>query len=307
MARKKDDSKGTSEQLTPLISSREDILTLARGGLLTPKEAEAEAAARGWGRFAVEPPLPAFDPMNVSRWSLAMSLAWIAWRDIELVRDMQPEFRSQCTHWVFQESRVPVEATEEGARFQEFRGWVVEQKRPATISLLKFFAADAQDDDAPKAMPFYEAETSLWQALADGVVTGVAIDGSGKPTDVPEREWPYLKIYEEKNRDVLKYEALGPVIFEQVKLKRVELLKTWPRPTSTIKAESDCHSWLVDQIRSSPVSKPRSRESYWIAAKGKFPTLAKRQFMRTWQNAIAKTGAHGWSAPGRPKSNRSGK
>src|SRR3954464_7407386 len=104
-------------------SRRDDLISLAREGNITPEEAEAEAAANGWEPFARKPELPDLDPMLESRWSIVMTIAWIAWRDRELVRENSAPFQSQSTHWVFREWNQPVE---NGTAFARREGWFLE-------------------------------------------------------------------------------------------------------------------------------------------------------------------------------------
>jgi hypothetical protein len=56
-------------------SRREEIISLARDGKITPDDAEAEAVAKGWKPFEREPDRPTFDPLLESRWSIVMALA----------------------------------------------------------------------------------------------------------------------------------------------------------------------------------------------------------------------------------------
>jgi hypothetical protein len=86
---------------------RDKILSKARYGEITPQQAEAEAAANGLPPLEQKPPLPAFDPLNESHWSLVMAIAWIVWRDIDAVRDQNAEFRKRCTRWVWQRWKAP--------------------------------------------------------------------------------------------------------------------------------------------------------------------------------------------------------
>ena len=104
-------------------SRRDELITLARYGKITPQDAEAEAAANGFEPFERQPELPAFDPMLESRWPIVMAIAWIAWRDIRLVRENCPEFRSQSTLWLLQEWNEPVN---NGTAFERRAGWFLE-------------------------------------------------------------------------------------------------------------------------------------------------------------------------------------
>ena len=84
-----------------------------------------------------------------------------------------------------------------------------------------------------------EAETELWQALSDGELVAEGLDGGGQPVDIPQREWAYLKLFEEGDRDTLKYNALDPqAAFSEVKLKREDLLRVWPKAVSTASVDA---------------------------------------------------------------------
>jgi hypothetical protein len=85
-----------------------------------------------------------------------------------------------------------------------------------------------------------------------------------------------------------------------LQLRKNELLKRWPRPEPTVKAQQDCYGWLLEQMQVSPTSKPQSREVFWSEAKQKFRRISKRQFGRAWDKAIVDSGAHSWAKAGRP-------
>jgi len=95
---------------------RERLLRLAEHGELTGKQAEATAAAHGLEPFARKPELPRFDPKLKSHWSIMMVVAWIAWRDFELVRKQDPEFCSACFHWVVRKRKVRLQNAGEPVR-----------------------------------------------------------------------------------------------------------------------------------------------------------------------------------------------
>jgi hypothetical protein len=56
-------------------SRRDELISLARYGKITPAEAEAIAAAEGLPPFEQQPELPAFDPMIEPRWSIVMAVS----------------------------------------------------------------------------------------------------------------------------------------------------------------------------------------------------------------------------------------
>lgn len=210
-------------------SRRDELITLARYGKVTPEEAEAEARANGLEPFERHPELPAFDPMRESRWTIVMAMAWIAWRDIRRVRENCVGFRSECTHWIFREWNEPIE---NGKEFAQRAGWFLETWHEATtvrLSLLETILKAKGELPETFQMPVREAEKALWRALSDGHLTAEALNENGRPVDIPAREWSYLKLFEDGKRDVLRYDALDrrdP--FTEVKLRRDDLITLWP-------------------------------------------------------------------------------
>jgi hypothetical protein len=287
--------------------ARDRLISLVRYGKVTPQAAEAEAAARGWPPFERMPAVGTLDPMEETRWPIVMAVAWIAWRDIELTQEQSAEFQSECTHWIFREWNQPIK---NGTAFARRAGWFLETwSKPTTVRLSLFddILLAKGEPPANQKMTIRDAEKALWRALEEGQLVAEGMDATGKPVDIPEREWPYLRLFEERERDALKYHALDRYErYTRVHLKRSDLLRLWPEPRSTIKAEHDCYEWLVPQMRESPDRKPQSRKRFWSDAKRKFPGLAQRQFGRAWERAIRKSGAIRWSRAGRvpTKSNR---
>ena len=84
----------TVERLEAL---RDELITKAGQSEISAEQAEAEAKAAGLPPLASEPHPSKYDPMAQTRWSLLQAVAWIAWRDLGLVREQNSEFRSRCT------------------------------------------------------------------------------------------------------------------------------------------------------------------------------------------------------------------
>jgi hypothetical protein len=451
-------------------SRRDELITLARYGKVTPDQAEAEAAASGWEPFARQPELTAFDPMLESRWAIVMAIAWIAWRDIRLVQQNCPDCRSQCRLWVFREWNEPVS---NGTAFERRAGWFLESWSEATTVRLMIherFLAARNELPPSRQMSVSDAEKALWRALSDGHLVAEAQNDDGKPMDIPQREWSYVKLFEDGKRDALKYDPLDRrEAFHNIRLKRddllrlwpapeqrvprvetttwplephmikpvsdageagyvplcaallwimsdagarsvmivdqeawegavnelwplicsgdielnglprgggltvqipahqltlvkvlpplhdaladvllsapshivstpyvdqehwshgfndrlyitgqptpawthlqlpkTELLRRWPRPAPTAKAQQGCYFWLLEQMKAAPQSKPKSKAAFWIESKARFSRISRRQFDRMWEKSITDSEAHGWSKAGRlaRKSNR---
>ena len=86
-------------------------------------------------------------------------------------------------------------------------------------------------------MTIAKAEKELIFALAAGHLVAIAKDGAGKVVEIPQREWPYLQLFEEQESDVLKHNALDATpAFTEIKLWRKDLQRavgrvSWFNPT----------------------------------------------------------------------------
>jgi hypothetical protein len=166
--------------------------------------------------------------MQESRWTIVMAVAWIAWRNLQLVRENCPEFRSECTHWIFRDWN---EAVDGGTTFARREGWWLETWSQATTARLSMMEATKSLYELPATsqMSVVEAERKLWQAFSENWLVAEALDEQRRPIDIPAREWSYLKLFEDGKRDVLRYDALDRrEPFADVKLKRNDLLRLWP-------------------------------------------------------------------------------
>jgi hypothetical protein len=147
-----------------------------------------------------------------------------------------------------------------------------------------------------------DAEKELWRALSDGRLVAEALDAEGRLVDVPQREWSYLKLFEDGKRDVLTY---GPLDnhqpFTSLKLKRDDLRRIWPATPPTSKGETDCRKWLISLMAASPKKKPKSKLALLKEAQTKFRGLGKRGFDHAWKSALEETGASTWGMAGAPR------
>lgn len=196
------------EQLNLGLSFRDELITRVQHGELTPSQAEAEAAAAGFGPLAQEPEPGAFDPMNKSRWTFVMALAWIAWRNIGRVRENCSDFCANRTIWRQQRWRGPVE---QGRHFAEYDGWFLEALKGATVpglEILESILRESGELPSKSVATVPDAEALLLSALSEGHIVAEAKDSLGKPVDIPERDWSYLKRFQENNEDVFKFESL---------------------------------------------------------------------------------------------------
>jgi hypothetical protein len=259
---------------TRLPRSPDDVISLARHGKIKPAEAEAEAKARGWTSFEQRPADSEYDPMQEARWSMPMALAWIAWRDLHSVREQHAQFRSMCTHWIFREWSAPAKS---GVAFEKHNGWFLESWSRATgirLRLLERILESRGEIPPTRQMSIADSERTLWEALYQGHLTGLGSNDNGPPLAITQREWSALKLFEERDFDVLKYDALDAApAFTNVTFERVELLASWP-PVSARPVEKGVR-YPITANMIGPISRigdagyvPMCVALHWIMTKG---------------------------------------
>ena len=78
---------------------RSVLIDLVFNGIVGVEDAEEWVKAWGLPPFVRTPSKDEFDPTKFSRWTLAMSVAWIVWRDLDWVREAIDEYRTKRTEW----------------------------------------------------------------------------------------------------------------------------------------------------------------------------------------------------------------
>ena len=139
--------------------TRDDLITMVQRGEMTPADAESEAKRLGLGPLASEPDPNDYDPMREPFWTLPMTVAWIAYRTEDAVRNWWDEYRKECSFWYFQEWRV-------GPDGPVHQGHFLERRPNATLVRLQM--VDAKRDEADP-MSVAEAIDVLWLALRSGI------------------------------------------------------------------------------------------------------------------------------------------
>lgn len=281
---------------------RDEIISKVRIGELTPGEAEAEAEAAGLPPFANQPAFADFNPMVQSRWSIVMTVAWIAWRDLQVVAEQQPAYRSQCTHWVPHDWNQP---TDGGKRFEIRTGWFLEPWHPSTtlqLQLADKLSGAEWKAPGPAGLGPHEAEVSLWEALSEGRLRAEGFNRASGLVEIPVGEWTHLKLFGDLEQDILKYDSLDyDQPYTKVRLQRDDVLRLWPPQGGVAKSERECRRWLVGLIRESPNERLKPKRQFKIEAQKKFKNLSERQFLRAWDAAVEEVPGNKWSNPGRRK------
>ena len=167
-----------------------------------------------------------FDPMRETWWTLAMAVAWIAWRSPKRVRENWNAYRAECWDWYFREWR-------EGPGGHTFGGYFLEQRKASTLVRLGLSEAfeDHQGQAAAPGMTVKDAIDALWVGLGEGLFQATGI--STKTADrvpIPEYEWPDLQHIEERDRDVLRFWREGHLPsggYDKVLLPGGALVQLW--------------------------------------------------------------------------------
>ena len=209
-------------------NTRDLLIHRVRIGEITPDEAEAAADRDGFGPLATKPDRIDFDPAQMPYWSLPMALAWIAWRSAGEVREHCADYRENCLRWFPGSWNVP---TNDGKEFERIDGYELRPLRRSTavrLSLVELYLKSTKTLPPTCQMTIAKAEKELFRALAAGGLVAVAKDDAGKVVEIPQREWPYLELFEEQEVDVLKRDALhAKPAFTDIKLSQQDLRRLW--------------------------------------------------------------------------------
>jgi len=279
---------------------RDQLISKVQVGEITPEIAEAQAKEAGLPPLATVPDPAQYDPLKVSRWTFVMAVAWIAWRDLSLVREQQREFSQECRYWFPREWNQPID---NGKRFQKQKGWFLEAPIPPKFRRLLLEQEYMRlNGRLPSTFEFspVEAELELRRALSDGRLTADGFNRNGDLVEIPAREWPRLQHFEERDRDVFKFHPLDQYeTYSEVLFQRDELLREWPRPVGKAKSEIECRRWLIGLMRESPARRTHPKAELRNIAFRKFKPISLRQFNGAWNRAIEEAGALQWKKAGR--------
>jgi hypothetical protein len=279
---------------------RDELISKARTGETTPEIAEAQAKDAGLPPLASTPDLVEFDPMRESRWTLVMVIVWIAWRDLNHVAEQQANYRERSTHWIFREWKQP---SNDGKKFTRQEGWFLEVWHPANfLRLLLEHEYLRSTGELPATSEYSpaDAELELRRALSDAKLKAEGFNRNGDLVEIPAREWARLQRFQERDRDVFKYNAIDhDEPYKEILFQRDELIALWPSPEPKSKSEVDCRRWLAGLMRESLLRRTHTKSQLRKQALRKFKPMSARQFDSAWNRAIEETGAVDWKKAGR--------
>ena len=165
---------------------------------MTPEQAEAWAKQRGLPSFTKRPEFSIYDPLKDPIWTILQTYCWIAFRDLERLRDVSPRFRSCWRGW-----RMKVGYSIPNPGWIIVGGQNIENQLPfSPQELFQYFDGEEPTLNDP------EPYNTLWEALVRGKLI---VSRNGEP--VPLAHWirePHL------------------INFHGVSLRAKEVLEEWP-------------------------------------------------------------------------------
>ena len=243
-------------------------------------------------REPVQPNRSDFDPMSESYWSLAMALAWIMFKDADLVRECWGDWRAAGF------APLVVSAKHNAITW--------EQRDDASLLTIDLLAGREQ----ARGRVFTsrtDARKQLWSELEKGrlAATGVPSAGGDLRTAIHSSRWRDLQIDERSRPLALIDRHGGPQHgYREVEVDATYVRKKWtvrPRTPGRMNAETHCREWLVGLMRESPTFRPKPKPDFRKEAQKRFPNLSGASFDKAWRSAVGASNAPAWSASGRPR------
>lgn len=207
--------------------SRDVLFDDVRYGRLAPHEAEAEAERLGVGPLVRQPDPAGFDPLREAHWTVAMAVAWIAWRTPDQVRDAWDVYRAKRRRWGFRRWRV-------GPDGEVHEGHVLEPLSPANLSRLGMLEAYQRSchDDSAEVPSVASAAASLLEALRQGALKATGRTRQSRSrTSIPPEQWQDLEFVEHDDRDIVRCERPGSnrqPWYEDLTIRSADIRAIWP-------------------------------------------------------------------------------
>ena len=194
-------------------------------GRLTPDQAEVEAKRLELEPLEWEPSPQEFDSSAELHWSVPMAVAWIASRDLNVVRECWDSYRLACRRW---RSTPELSWPDLPAR-----SWTLEPKDPAHLGTVTTLLR-RRSDAARRTDSSWE---DLVQKLRAGSITAVAIDVStSKPVEIDRLQWKILSPV--KYGDNFALSGGGKIFIEIDLPRKIIEIDIWPKPTASAASRS---------------------------------------------------------------------
>jgi hypothetical protein len=211
---------------------KDDLIERADCGKITGAEADAEAIRLGLGSFSHQPGPDEYRPEAVAYRALPMAVAWIAYLDLEDVRNWSAPYREQCYDWHWRKRR-------QGMSGVVGAGWQLQQRSRPTLALLSISASyDLATGNKTLAMGIGEARAALWIALQSDCFRASGVDvHTQKRVEIVPLDWLELKWVEHHERDEVRSDVLDlhqTSRYRDVLIPSAPLMGLWRKPLAKV-------------------------------------------------------------------------
>lgn len=217
-------------------TERDQILTRVRLGEIQPGEAEELARSKGLEPFATQPDHRDHDPFKKPYWSLAMTLAWIVYRDPQKVTEWDNEFRRGWLEWRPHGSGHEIASVRfaDGKRFEEWGA----------------FPDDLGNPPQKRQSDIDNAKAELWAKLQDGTLTASGLSiAQGERIPIGAESWIELVNHRTPATGSREPFALKTdrrkILFREVRFPMKGILRFWRKPPPP---KALCLKRLIDQV-----------------------------------------------------------
>jgi hypothetical protein len=281
----------------PIWIARGQLFGALLDGKLEPDKAEALALSQGLEPLNPHPPKSDFDVLAESHWTLPMTLAWIMWRDPEVVVEEFGPYREATPHWASYRFAQPDTR-------ELMIGFRLAPNGPATvrkIAICDIVEHIKKRSTLTQALDFEAAKAELWRACLDGQLQAEGIDAdSDRLVAIPAREWRLLDTTEVRNVELLAIEGVNNARYRDVVFRRQDIVARWPPPRARLlksqKASARFRAVLVDAMIAAR-DNPQRNADWGKIARDHFG-LSRVAFRGLWSEAINQASAPKWRMAG---------
>ncbi len=220
-----DTDKGLSRSWAETQALKDDLFERAKLGEITGEEADAEAIRLRLGSLSHRPGPDEFRPESETHWTLPMAVAWIAYLDLDSVREWSAPYREGSTYWLWRKWQLGFD----GAAHE---GWFLEQFSKPTLALLGIASAfDRAEGEKPMSMSVSEAQAALWVALREGFFAASGVDVvTGRRVEIRALDWHELvPVQGHGEIDEVRFGLLG-IGYRDVLIPSIALRGFWHPP-----------------------------------------------------------------------------
>ena len=224
---------------------RDELISRAKLGEITPEDAESEAMLVDCGPLELRPESLDLDPGKENEWTLLMALVWIIERDPTAVHAVWIKARRAATHWV----GSPL-AESDGTGAAKKKSWELKPLDPPTVG-----DVDAVVDEEagfmlpPFIVPGHAAREDLWANLRSGRLPAQGKRrGTSERIDILMSDWTDLDWLADltASADTVGDRMENAPKYDDVSVSGQRVREIWPPLEELPSEEYDREDWSVD-------------------------------------------------------------